>query len=315
MDKIAVLIPCYNESLSITKVIEDFRRELPEAVIYVYDNNSPDGTAEIAQNAGAVVRKETRQGKGNVIRSMFRYIDADCYVLVDGDDTYSATQARELVHAVLHEHMDMAIGDRLSGAYFSENKRPLHNSGNKLIRFLINSIFKSDIRDVMTGYRAMGYHFVKTFPVLSTGFDIEPEITIHALDKNMYLKSIPVGYKDRAPGSVSKLNTIKDGAKVLKAIFYLYTDYRPMSFFKWTSVLLAAVGTGLLCPVLIDYLYTGLVPRFPSFIASCFFFLAALLSLSIGLILGNSVKNRRQQFEIEYTNSLRMYRSLMNQVT
>ena len=311
MDQIAVLIPCYNESVTIAQVIEDFKRELPESLIYVYDNNSTDATAEIAKKAGAIVRKESKQGKGNVIRSMFRDIDAECYVLVDGDDTYSAGQVREMVNAVLHDRMDMVIGDRLTGAYFTENKRSMHNAGNKLVRRLINSIFKSDVRDVMTGYRALGYHFVKTFPVLSTGFEIETEMTIHSLDKNLYLKSIPIDYQDRAPGSVSKLNTYKDGARVLKTIFNLYKDYRPFSFFKWTSSILFITGIILLFPVLRDYLHTGLVPRFPTFIASCFLFLAALQAFSIGLILDNNVKNRRQRFEIEYINSVRMYRKLI----
>lgn len=308
MDQIAILIPCYNESLTVAKVIEDFRRELPEAVIYVYDNNSTDATARIAEDAGAVVRKETRQGKGNVIKNMFRYIDAECYVLVDGDDnTYSAGHSREMVGAVLHDRVDMVIGDRLSGRYFSENKRLFHNTGNRLVRFLINSIFKSKVRDVMSGYRALSYHFVKTFPVLSTGFEIETEMTIHTLDKNLYLKSIPVDYRDRAASSISKLNTFTDGFKVLKTIFYLYKDYRPFSFFKWISILLFFAGICLLYPVLKDYLHTGLVPRFPTFIASCFSFLAALQSFSIGLILDNNVKSRKQRFEIEYTNSVRMY--------
>ncbi|MDR1153403.1 MAG: glycosyltransferase family 2 protein [Bacteroidales bacterium] len=311
MDQIAVLIPCYNESVTIAKVVEDFKRILPEAAIYVYDNNSTDATAGIAGNAGAIVRKESKQGKGNVIRSMFRDIDAECYVLVDGDDTYSAEHVREMIHAVLHDRMDMVIGDRLTGAYFTENKRPMHNTGNKMVRQLINSIFKSDVRDVMTGYRALGYHFVKTFPVLSTGFEIETEMTIHALDKNLYLKSIPVDYRDRAPDSISKLNTYRDGARVLKTIFYLYKDYRPFSFFKRTSAVLFVAGMLFLYPVLRDYLHSGLVPRFPTFIAGCVFFLAALQSFSIGLILDNHVKSRRQRFEIEYTNSVRMYTSVM----
>ena len=305
MKQIAVLIPCLNEETTIAKVIHDFKTCLPDADIYVYDNNSTDKTAEIAAYAGAIVRKETKQGKGNVIRTMFRQIDAECYVLVDGDDTYPAEQVQVMVQTVLHERMDMVIGDRLTGKYFTENKRPFHNFGNRLVRFLINSIFKSDVQDVMSGYRVLGYHFVKTFPVLSTGFEIETEMTIHALDKNLYVKSIPIEYRDRTVGSVSKLNTFADGARVLKTIFYLYKDYRPFSFFAWTSVALFVAGAFLLYPVLTEYLQTGLVPRFPTFIASCFCFLAALQSLSIGLILDNNVKSRRQRFEIEYTNSIR----------
>jgi glycosyltransferase involved in cell wall biosynthesis len=311
MDKIAILIPCYNESYTIATVVADFKKELPEAIVYVYDNNSTDATGKIAENAGAIVRKETKQGKGNVIRSMFRYIDAECYVIVDGDDTYSAAQVREMVHAVLHDRIDMVIGDRLSGAYFTENKRPFHNFGNRLVRYLINTLFKSNVRDVMTGYRAMGYNFVKTFCVLSAGFEIETEMTIHCLDKNLYLKSVPIDYKDRAAGSVSKLNTHTDGMKVLKTIFYLYRDYRPFSFFKWASLLLLVAGAGLFYPVLKDYLHSGLVPRFPTFILSCSFFLASLLSFSIGLILDNNVKSRKQRFEIEYTRSVQTYQSLL----
>lgn len=231
MDKIAVLIPCYNESKTIKKVIEDFKRELPEATIYVYDNNSSDNTAEIAKKAGAIVRTERKQGKGNVIRTMFREIDAECYIMTDGDDTYPAEDARKMCKEVLENNVDMVIGDRLSSTYFEENKRPFHNIGNVIVRLLINMIYKSKIRDVMTGYRAFSYRFVKTFPVLSKGFEIETEMTIHSLDKNLNLENVTIEYRDRPEGSSSKLNTYVDGAKVIKTIISLYKNYKPLSFF------------------------------------------------------------------------------------
>ena len=299
MDKIAVLIPCYNESKTIKKVVEDFKRELPEATIYVYDNNSKDGTDKIAKEAGAVVRYERKQGKGNVIRSMFRDIDAQCYIMTDGDDTYPAENAREMCKAVLERNADMVVGDRLSSTYFTENKRPFHNTGNVLVRKLINMIYKSDIRDVMTGYRAFSYEFVKTFPVLSKGFEIETEMTIHALDKNMDVENIVIEYRDRPKGSESKLNTYTDGMKVIKTIGTLYKDYRPFSFFTWVAVLLAIIGLAFLIPVLIDYMHTGLVPKMPSFIASVFFFICSIQSFFGGLILQTVIKRSRQDFEIK----------------
>ena len=299
MDKIAVLIPCYNESKTIKKVVEDFKRELPEATIYVYDNNSKDGTDKIAREAGAVVRYERKQGKGNVIRSMFRDIDAECYIMTDGDDTYPAENAREMCKAVLERNADMVVGDRLSSTYFTENKRPFHNTGNVLVRKLINMIYKSDIRDVMTGYRAFSYEFVKTFPVLSKGFEIETEMTIHALDKNMDVENIVIEYRDRPKGSESKLNTYTDGMKVIKTIGTLYKDYRPFSFFTWVAVLLAIIGLAFLIPVLIDYVHTGLVPKMPSFITSVFFFICSIQSFFGGLILQTVIKRSRQDFEIK----------------
>ena len=299
MDKIAVLIPCYNESKTIKKVVEDFKRELPEATIYVYDNNSKDGTDKIAKEAGAVVRYERKQGKGNVIRSMFRDIDAQCYIMTDGDDTYPAENAREMCKAVLERNADMVVGDRLSSTYFTENKRPFHNTGNVLVRKLINMIYKSDIRDVMTGYRAFSYEFVKTFPVLSKGFEIETEMTIHALDKNMDVENIVIEYRDRPKGSESKLNTYTDGMKVIKTIGTLYKDYRPFSFFTWVAVLLAIIGLAFLIPVLIDYVHTGLVPKMPSFITSVFFFICSIQSFFGGLILQTVIKRSRQDFEIK----------------
>ncbi len=308
MDKIAVLIPCYNESKTVQKVIEDFKRELPEATIYVYDNNSKDGTDEIARQAGAIVRYERKQGKGNVIRSMFRDIDAECYIMTDGDDTYPAEYAKEMCAAVLERNADMVIGDRLSSTYFTENKRPFHNIGNVLVRRLINMIYKSDIRDVMTGYRAFSYEFVKTFPVLSKGFEIETEMTIHTLDKNMGIENVIIEYRDRPDGSESKLNTYSDGFKVLKTIGTLYKNYRPLSFFTWITILLAVIGTGFLIPVLMDYAKTGLVPKMPSFVASVFFYICSIQSFFGGLILQTMVKRSKQDFEIklnEYTDKLK----------
>lgn len=299
MDKIAVLIPCYNESKTIKKVIEDFKRELPEATIYVYDNNSKDGTDEIARKAGAIVRYERKQGKGNVIRTMFREIDAECYIMTDGDDTYPAEYAKEMCEAVLEKKVDMVIGDRLSSTYFTENKRPFHNIGNVLVRKLINMIYKSDIRDVMTGYRAFSYEFVKTFPVLSKGFEIETEMTIHTLDKNMGVENIIIEYRDRPEGSVSKLNTYSDGFKVIKTIVTLYKNYKPLSFFLWLSAIFVLIGLAFLTPVMIDYIKTGLVPRMPSFVASVFFFICAIQSFFGGLILQTIVKSERQNFEIK----------------
>lgn len=299
MDKIAVLIPCYNESKTIKKVVEDFKRELPEATIYVYDNNSTDGTDKIAKEAGAIVRYERRQGKGNVIRTMFREIDARCYIMTDGDDTYPAETAKKMAEAVLERNVDMVIGDRLSSTYFTENKRPFHNLGNVLVRTLINMIYKSKIRDVMTGYRAFSYEFVKTFPTLSKGFEIETEMTIHTLDKNMGIENIVIEYRDRPEGSTSKLNTYSDGFRVIKTILSLFKNYKPLFFFSIVAILLTVIGMCFLVPVLIDYVKTGLVPKMPSFVASVFFFIGAMQSFFGGLILETIVKTNRQNFEIK----------------
>lgn len=298
MDKIAVLIPCYNESQTIEKVVKDFKKALPEATIYVYDNNSSDGTDEIAKKAGAIVRYERKQGKGNVIRTMFREIDAECYIMTDGDDTYPAEDARKMCDCVLEKDADMVIGDRLSSTYFQENKRPFHNFGNVIVRKLINMIYKSDIRDVMTGYRAFSYRFVKTFPVLSKGFEIETEMTIHTLDKNLNIENIIIEYRDRPEGSDSKLNTYADGARVIKTIFTLYKNYKPLSFFLWISFITAIIGTVFLVPVLLEYAHTGLVPKMPSFMASIFFYLCTIQSLFGGLILQTFVEKNKQNFEI-----------------
>ena len=312
MDKIAVLIPCYNESKTIKKVVEDFKTVLPEATIYVYDNNSKDETDKIAREAGAIVRYERKQGKGNVIRSMFRDIDAECYIMTDGDDTYPAECARELCNAVLERDADMVVGDRLSSTYFTENKRPFHNVGNVLVRKLINIIYKSDIRDVMTGYRAFSYDFVKTFPVLSKGFEIETEMTIHTLDKNMNVENVVIEYRDRPEGSESKLNTYTDGMKVIKTIVTLYKDYRPFSFFTWLAIILALVGLAFLIPVLIDYIQTGLVPKMPSFVASVFFFICSIQSFFGGLILQTVIKRSKQDFEIKLNQYKDRFRELKN---
>lgn len=298
MDKIAVLLPCYNESKTIAKVVGDFRRVLPEATIYVYDNNSTDGTAEIAEKAGAVVRHEYQQGKGNVIRRMFREIDAECYIMADGDDTYPPDEADKMVDMVLNRQADMVVGDRLSSTYFTENKRPFHNFGNSLVRKSINLLFKNDIKDIMTGYRAFSYEFVKTFPVLSKGFEIETEMSIHAIDKNMAVENVVIEYRDRPEGSESKLNTYSDGMKVLRTIFRLYRTYRPFKFFGLWALLLALISVGFFIPVLSTYFKTGLVPNFPTLIVCCFTLLAAIQSLFAGLMLQTMVQKNRQDFEM-----------------
>ena len=303
MDKIAVLIPCYNESRTIEKVVTDFKRVLPEATIYVYDNNSTDGTDELARGAGATVRYEYRQGKGNVLRRMFRDIDAECYIITDGDDTYLAESAREMADQVLERRVDMVVGDRLSSTYFTENKRPFHNFGNSLVRKSINTLFKNDIKDIMTGYRAFSYEFVKTFPVLSKGFEIETEMSIHALDKNFKLVEIPVGYRDRPEGSVSKLNTFSDGFKVLRTIARLFRDYKPFAFFGWLGLICFAIATAFFAPVLSGYLATGMVPKFPTLIACSGLYVISFLLWISGVILEVITKKHRQLFEL-YLNQL-----------
>ena len=298
MDKIAVLIPCYNEGKTIEKVVTDFRQALPEAVIYVYDNNSTDDTAELARRAGAVVRYEYQQGKGNVIRRMFREINAECYIMTDGDDTYPAEYSRQMADQVLTKNVDMVVGDRLSSTYFEENKRPFHNLGNSIVRKSINFLFKSEIKDIMTGYRAFSYTFVKTFPVLSRGFEIETEMTVHALDKNFRLKEIPVLYKDRPEGSESKLNTYSDGLWVLTTIVKLFKDYRPMLFFGWISLVFFILSLCFGIPVFAEYFRTGLVERFPTLIFAGFLMMAAMMMMVCGLILEVTVTKYRQLFEL-----------------
>ena len=304
MDKIAILIPCYNEAKTIKKVVEDYKKALPEAKIYVYDNNSTDKTDIIAKKAGAIVRYEYRQGKGNVIRTMFREIDADCYLMIDGDDTYPAENAKEMCDLILNGKADMVIGDRLSSTYFTENKRPFHNFGNKIVRWLINHLFKNEVKDIMTGYRAFSHEFVKGFPVLSKGFEIETEMTIHAVDKNFKLIEIPVNYRDRPEGSISKLNTYSDGLKVLKTIATLFKEYKPFGFFSFLALLLAILATILVVPVFIDYFKTGLVLRFPTLIVSGFIYVFALLLFITGIILQIIVKKNRQSYEL-YLNLLK----------
>lgn len=310
MDTIAVLIPCYNEALTIAKVVGDFRRALPEAVIYVYDNNSTDDTAAVAAAAGAVVRREYQQGKGNVIRRMFREIDARCYVMVDGDDTYPADCARALTEPVLYRQADMVVGDRLSATYFTENKRPFHNFGNRLVRWSINALFKSNIRDIMTGYRAFSYAFVKSFPVLSQGFEIETEMSLHAIDKNMRVENVIIQYRDRPEGSESKLNTYSDGFKVLRTIARFFRSYRPLAYFGLLGLMLGVIAAALFIPVLLDYFRTGLVERFPTLIVSGFMTVAMIQSIFSGLILQTMRQKNRQDFELALIRLRERYEEL-----
>ena len=298
MDKIAVLIPCYNEEKTIGKVIDDFKTALPEAVVYVYDNNSTDKTSDVAEEHGAVLRKEYRQGKGNVVRTMFRDIDAECYIMIDGDDTYPADKAKEMCSAVMEEGVDMVIGDRLSATYFIENDRRFHNFGNRFVRSLINNIFNSDVKDIMTGYRAFSRMFVKNIPILANGFEIETEMTIHALDKNYIIKEIPIDYRRRPEGSFSKLDTISDGYKVVKTVFQLFRDYKPYIFFTSISVVLGVIAVLFMLPVIIEYWHTGLVPRFPTLIVCCFVMLLAILLFISGVILEVMTKKHRQLYEL-----------------
>lgn len=298
MDKIAVLVPCYNEAQTIKKVVEDFKRVLPQAVIYVYNNNSTDDTAKIAAEAGAIVRNEYKQGKGNVIRRMFREIDAECYIMTDGDDTYPAEFAPQMADMVLNKNCDMVVGDRLSSTYFQENKRPFHNFGNEIVRKSINFLFKSKIKDIMTGFRAFSYQFVKTFPVLSTGFEIETEMTIHAVDKNMAVGNVVIDYRDRQEGSESKLNTFSDGFKVIKTIIRLFKAYKPIWFYGLVALILAIISIGFFIPILVIYGETGLVPKFPTLIMCCFVMTVAILSFFSGSILQSLRQKEKQDFEL-----------------
>jgi len=299
MDKVAVLVPCYNEAPTIEKVVTDFLKVLPEnSRIYVYDNNSTDATAEIAAKAGAVVRHEYQQGKGNVIRRMFREIDAECYILVDGDDTYPAESAPEMIEKVLNKQVDMVVGDRLSSTYGSENKRPFHGFGNNLVKSSINALFRGEIQDIMTGYRAMSYQFVKTFPVLSRGFEIETEMSIHAIEMNMAIDNVIVDYRDRPDGSVSKLNTYSDGRKVLRTIGRLYRNYKPLSFFGIIAAVLFIIAACFFIPILVTFAKTGLVPKYPTLIVCGFVVIAAIQSFFSGLILDTIRQKNRQDFEI-----------------
>lgn len=303
--RVAVLIPCFNEESTVGKVVSDFRAALPGAEIYVYDNASTDATAERARAAGAIVRHESQRGKGKVVRAMFRDVEAACCILVDGDDTYPAEAAPEMVRLVLEEGADMVVGDRLSSTYYAENKRRFHGVGNTLVRFLVNRAFRGQVTDIMTGYRAFSFEFTKTFPVLSKGFEIETEMTIHALDKELHLESLPVKYRDRPSGSESKLDTVHDGIKVVKTIATLYAEYRPLGFFGILALLFLSLGMAFLVPVLIDYVRTGLVPKFPTFIAAGVFATMSLLSFACGLILNTVAVKHRQLFEVN-RNLVRM---------
>ncbi len=298
MSKIAVLIPCYNESKTIQKVVLDWKTEIPEAEIYVYDNNSTDGTVDLAKEAGAIVRYEYQQGKGNVVRRMFQEIEADCYILIDGDDTYPAECAKEMVYRVLTRQADMVVGDRLSSTYFEENKRPFHNFGNSIVRSSINCIFKSNIQDIMTGYRAFSHRFVKTFPVLSKGFEIETEMTIHAISMNMAIENVIVDYRDRPEGSESKLNTVNDGLKVLLTIFNLFRNYKPLQFFSVFAAILLVIDAAVFIPnVMIPFYETGLVEKFPTLIVCGFIALSAVLAIFNGMILDAIRMKERREFE------------------
>ena len=312
MDKIAVLIPCYNEALTIEKVVKDAKNALPEATIYVYDNNSTDDTAKIAENAGAIVRHEYQQGKGNVIRRMFREIDAECYLMIDGDDTYPLEFARQMTDSVLNKKTDMVVGDRLSSTYFTVNKRPFHNFGNSIVRKAINLLFKSNVKDIMTGYRAFSYAFVKTFPVLSKGFEIETEMTIHAVNNNMLIENVIIEFRDRPEGSESKLNTYSDGIKVLKTIVKLFKNYRPFAFFNIIAIILALVSIGFFIPVFVTFLKTHLVPNFPTLIMCGFVMLAALQSFFAGMILSNMSQNNKRRFEQDLINAQNRFNDLLN---
>ncbi|MBQ3600383.1 MAG: glycosyltransferase [Lachnospiraceae bacterium] len=307
MDKIAVLIPCYNEAKTIRKVVTDFRTSLPEAVIYVYDNNSIDGTADIAREAGAIVRHEYKQGKGNVIRRMFREVEAEVYLMVDGDDTYPAEAAPEMVRLVQEKNSDMVVGDRLSSTYFIENKRPFHNFGNSIVRWSINQLFHTSIKDIMTGYRAFSYQFVKSFPVLSKGFEIETEMSIHAVNYNMQVDNVVIEYRDRPEGSVSKLNTFRDGFKVIKTIIRLYKDYKPFGFFNMIAGILLALSIGFFISVLMEYMKTGLVAKFPTLITCGFVMIMAIVMFVAGIILSTLRVKDRQDFEYKMEQVQYMY--------
>ncbi|ODR36011.1 glycosyltransferase family 2 protein [Eisenbergiella tayi] len=299
MDRIAVLIPCYNEEKTIEKVVNDTKAALPEATIYVYDNNSHDHTVELAAKSGAIIRYERKQGKGNVIRRMFREIDAQCYIMIDGDDTYPLEYARAMADKVLDEGADMVVGDRLSSTYYQENKRPFHNMGNSLVKSSINILFHSEIQDIMTGYRAFSYSFVKSFPVLSKGFEIETEMTIHAVFNNLQVDNVVVNYRDRPEGSESKLNTYTDGIKVLNTILKMFRQYKPLAFFCALAVLLTILAVGFFIPVFIGYLETGMVDKFPTLIVCGFVELAAVQSIFAGLILHNLGEQERRNFELK----------------
>ena len=312
MDRIAVLIPCYNEEKTIKKVVSDWKQQLPGAVIYVFDNNSTDNTVNEASQTGAIIKYEYKQGKGNVIRRMFREIDAQCYIMVDGDDTYPADCAKEMAKLVLEKNADMVVGDRLSSSYFEENKRPFHNFGNNIVRKTINKLFKNDVKDIMTGCRAFSYRFVKSYPVLAEGFEIETEMTIHAVNRNMSVENVVIPYQDRPEGSESKLNTYSDGLKVLKTIFKLYKNYRPFAFFGWLSVIFMLIAIGLFIPILVEFLKTGLVPKIPTLIVSGFVAMMSIQSFFSGMILENLKQKEKREFEIVLNNIEDRYKEKIN---
>ena len=310
MKKIAVLIPCYNEEVTIEKVIKDFKKELPEADIYVYDNNSKDKTAEIAKKNGAIVKHEYRQGKGNVVRSMFRDIEADIYVMVDGDDTYPANEVHKLIKPIEDGKADMAIGDRLTnGTYKNENKRHFHEFGNNLVKKSINKLFKTDLKDIMTGYRAFNKVFVKNMPVLSPGFEIETEMSLHALDKKFIIKEIPIVYRDRPEGSVSKLNTVGDGIKVVKTIIKMYKDFRPRHFFWLIALIMAIIGLIIGLPVFIEFYNTSYITKIPSAILATGIMIFALIIAQCGVILDTVVKQHREKYELELSRYVQIEKS------
>jgi glycosyltransferase involved in cell wall biosynthesis len=299
MNKIAVLIPCFNEEITIQKVIDDFKAQLPNADIYVYDNNSEDKTAQIAKEAGAKVKYEYRQGKGNVIRSMFRDIDADIYVMIDGDDTYPAEFVHDLIKPIIEDRADMVIGDRHSnGTYREENKRALHNFGNNLVKGLINKFFDANLKDIMSGYRVFNKKFVKTIPINSNGFEIETEMTLHALDKKFLLKEIPIEYRDRPDGSFSKLNTISDGFRVLKTIMWVFKDYKPLLFFSILSFIIFILAMLVGVPVILEFIDTSKISKTPSAILSVGLMLISIISLFSGFILDTIVKQHRENYEL-----------------
>jgi len=312
MDKIAILIPCYNEETTIYKVVSDARAALPEATVYVYDNNSTDKTVEQAKNAGAIVRYEHKQGKGNVIRRMFREIDAECYIMVDGDDTYPMEYAREMADKVLKNNVDMVVGDRLSSTYFTENKRPFHNLGNSFVRGSINKLFDCDIKDIMTGYRAMSYEFVKSYPVLSKGFEIETEMTIHAVFNEMSIDNVIVDYRDRPDGSESKLNTYSDGFKVISLIIKLYKNYKPLAFFSLLALMMTFVALVMFGWVFARFLGTHLVENMPTLVVSGFIELAAVQAFFSGMILSDMVTKNRRDFEIRLNEIADRKKELLN---
>lgn len=298
--EIAVLVPCYNEGQTIGKVIDDFKRELPDAKIYVYDNNSSDNTSEIAAQHGAIVKKETMQGKGNVVRSMFRDIVADVYVMVDGDDTYPAEFVHEMIKPIVNQEANMVIGDRLSnGTYFNENKRAFHSTGNNVVKKLINLLYKSDIKDIMTGYRSFDLLFVKSMPVMSPGFEIETEMSLHALDKKFKIKEIPIDYRDRPEGSESKLNTFSDGFKVLNMIFTLFKEFKPFQFFSLWAILFLILGLTVGTPVIYEFIRTNYITKLPSAILAVGLVILAVLAFAVGLILDTISSQNRKQYELE----------------